>query len=324
MFLLSSCFVAFLLTLFLAYLLAFFLTCFETPRSNRRKLDYCSVRQLQLFWKGFHLLGITQKPSLQAVSAALALNYVAPSEVPSPLKNPKIRTRFEVFTAYVYITRDPDFKDGELFGCIQVSDYYGLRPDGWGVRFDHGPGDVSLLSHDCRHCEKMQNNDQMGGVPFSSSMRNCMLLYATTKDEDDFFQVCNVDSPLDFSPFLESDSPFSREYLVAKGDDGHMRMHYILFRDAVDATIESLYKASLLESFDGSGFEDGDVRLTRSVLAVPMTGSLVIEARLKNLATRDYILHGSCVFKSNCNGIFDGDIKNEECTLKVKVTWSQD
>ncbi|GKB26594.1 hypothetical protein Tco_0865995 [Tanacetum coccineum] len=309
--------------------------------------------------KGFHLLGITQKPSL---SAAVALNYVAPSEVLSPLKNLKIRTRFEVFTAYVHITRDTDFKDGELFGCIQVSDYYGLRPDGWGVLLDHGPGDVSLLSHDCRHCEKMQNNERLKignptsgrSIPFSSSMRTIMLLYATTKDEDDFFQICNVDEPLDFSPFLESDSQFRREYLVANGDDGHMRMNYILLRDAVDviinvkldgisrlrvcgeifayydkcdcgdALVDSLYKASLLESFDGSGFKDGDLVLTRSVLAVPIPGSLVIEPRITKLDSRVHILRGYCMFKSYRNGIFDGEIKGKDCTLKVQVTWSED
>ncbi|GJT52480.1 ribonuclease H-like domain-containing protein [Tanacetum coccineum] len=312
--------------------------------------------------KGFHLLGITQKPSLQAVSAALALNYVSPLEVTNPLKNPNIRTRFEVFTTYLHITRDHDFEDGELFGCIQVSDYYGLLPDGWGVLLDPGPGHVSLLDHDWRHYVKIQNNGRLEignpssrhSVPFSSSMRICMLLYATTENEDDFFQVCNLDSHLNFSPFLESDSEISRQYLVAEGDDGHMRMHFILLKDAVDATIkvklggisgrrvcgeilayyqkcdygdnlvESLYKASLFESFDGCDFKDGDVLLTRSLLAVPIKGSLVIEARLTDLASGDYILQGSCVFDSHCNGIFKENIKYNDCTLEVQVTWSQD
>ncbi|GJU86060.1 retrovirus-related pol polyprotein from transposon TNT 1-94 [Tanacetum coccineum] len=94
--------------------------------------------------KGFHLLGITQKPSLKAVSAAFALNYVAPSEVGNPLKNLNIRTRFEVFTTYLHITRDHHFKDGELFGNIQVSDYYGLVPDGWGKLLNPGPGRICL------------------------------------------------------------------------------------------------------------------------------------------------------------------------------------
>ncbi|GJW72796.1 hypothetical protein Tco_0132166, partial [Tanacetum coccineum] len=211
----------------------------------------------------------------------------------------------------LHITRDHDFEDGELFGCIQVSDYYGLLPDGWGVLLDPGPGHFHSL-HRC------------GFVCYS----------ATTENEDDFFQVCYLDSHLNFSPFLESDSEISRQYLVAEGDDRHMQMHFILLKDAVDATIkvklggisgrrvcgeilayyqkcdygdnlvESLYKASLFESFDGCDFKDGDVLLTRSRLAVPIKGSLVIEACLTDLASGDYILQGSCVFDSHCNGIF--------------------
>ncbi|GJX68152.1 hypothetical protein Tco_0303879 [Tanacetum coccineum] len=86
----------------------------------------------------------------------------------------------------------------------------------------------------------------------------------------------------------------------------------------------SLYKASLFGSIDGSGFKDDDVLLTRSLLAVPITGSLVIEARLTDLDSGDYILRGSRVFDSHCNGIFKVDIKYNDCTLKVQVTWSQD
>ncbi|GJW30080.1 hypothetical protein Tco_0046955 [Tanacetum coccineum] len=136
-------------------------------------------------------------------------------------------------------------------------------------------------------------------VPFSSFMRIIILFYANTKQNDEFFEVCNHQSYLNFSPFLDNDSEISCEYLVAEGDDGHMRMHFILLRDAVDANIKvklggvsgrsvcgkilayydkfdygegdlvkSFYKASLFESFDNSGFEDGDVPLTRSLLAV--------------------------------------------------------
>ncbi|GKD98069.1 hypothetical protein Tco_1381966 [Tanacetum coccineum] len=131
-------------------------------------------------------------------------------------------------------------------------------------------------------------------------------------------------------------------------------MHFILLKDAVDATIkvklggisgrrvcgeilayyqkcdygdnlvESLYKASLFESFDGCDFKDGDVLLTRSLLVVPIKGSLVIEARLTDLASGDYILQGSCVFDSHCNGIFKENIKYNDCTLEVQVTWSRD
>ncbi|GKD50431.1 hypothetical protein Tco_1279407 [Tanacetum coccineum] len=92
----------------------------------------------------------------------------------------------------------------------------------------------------------------------------------------------------------------------------------------IDEFLRSLYKASLFGSIDGSGFKDDDVLLTRSLLAVPITGSLVIEARLTDLDSGDYILRGSRVFDSHCNGIFKVDIKYNDCTLKVQVTWSQD
>nr|GEY80801.1 hypothetical protein [Tanacetum cinerariifolium] len=77
--------------------------------------------------------------------------------------------------------------------------------------------------------------------------------------------------------------PDGCEFLVARGDGGHIRMHFFLLRDAVEATIKvkfgmgsnrrvyreiaayhgesdygddklvkSFYKASLFESYDGS------------------------------------------------------------------------
>ncbi|GJT24166.1 arginine--tRNA ligase, chloroplastic/mitochondrial [Tanacetum coccineum] len=207
--------------------------------------------------------------------------------------------------------------------------------EGWGVLHDLGPGHVKLLAHHCRDSVKMQNNgclkicnpSSRHSVPFSSSMRISVLLYATTKDEADFFHV---------------------------SDDGHIRINYILLRDAVDADIEvklagirdrsvsgeifayykefdsrdvlveSLYKASLFESFGGSGFKDGSLVLTRSRLAVPTKGSLVIEARLKDFKSGAYILRDFCVFDSDCNGIFKQNIKSKDCTLEVQVTWSRD
>nr|GEY33080.1 RNA-directed DNA polymerase, eukaryota, reverse transcriptase zinc-binding domain protein [Tanacetum cinerariifolium] len=63
---------------------------------------------------------------------------------------------------------------------------------------------------------------------------------------------------------------------------------------------KSFYKASLLESFDGSVLEDGDVPLTRSMMVVPIKGSLIIEAHLTDFDSEFVILHGCCVFSSHC------------------------
>ncbi|GJW12154.1 zinc finger, CCHC-type containing protein [Tanacetum coccineum] len=185
-------------------------------------------------------------------------------------------------------TIDHHFKDGELFGNIQVSDYYGLVPVGWGKLLNPGPGRVSLWNRDWRHSVEMKNNGRLKignptsrhSVPFSSSMRIIILFYATTKQNDEFFEVCNHQSYLNFSPFLDNDSEISCEYLVA-GDD----------------LVKSFYKASLFESFDSSSFEDGDVPLTRSLLAVPITGSLVIEAHLIDLDSGDVILDDNAYLK---------------------------
>ncbi|GJX27036.1 arginine--tRNA ligase, chloroplastic/mitochondrial [Tanacetum coccineum] len=317
--------------------------------------------------KGFHLLGITQKPSLQAVSAALALNFVAPLEVLNPTKknphkNPIIRTRFEVFTIYLHITRDHEFKGGKVFGSLEVSDYYGLRPDGWGALHNPGPGRVSLFCHDWCDSVEIQNNGRLKignpssrhSVPFSSSMRICILLYATTKKKDEFFEVCNHKSYMNFSPFLDNNSESSCEFLVAGGDDGHIRMHFVLLRDAVDATIKvkfgmgsnrrvcgeilayygefdygddnlvkSFYKASLFESYYGSVREGGDVPLMRSVLAVPFNCSLIIEARLTDFKSKKVILFGRRKFFPHREASDQGDITYNDNTLNVEITWSQ-
>ncbi|GJX68154.1 hypothetical protein Tco_0303881 [Tanacetum coccineum] len=136
------------------------------------------------------------KPSLHVVSVALTLNYVAPLEVVlNPLANGNVRSRFEVFTTYVHITRDHDFEDGELFGCIQVSDHYGLLPDGWVLDLD--PGHVSLLDHDWRHFVKMQNNGRLKicnpssphSIPFSSSMQICMLSMALQQHDASLYRM---------------------------------------------------------------------------------------------------------------------------------------
>nr|GFA41403.1 arginine--tRNA ligase, chloroplastic/mitochondrial [Tanacetum cinerariifolium] len=129
----------------------------------------------------------------------------------NPSKNPFIWNRFEVFTIYLHVTRDHEFKGGKVCGILEVSDYYGLPLDG---------------------CE----------------------------------------------------------FLIGGGDDGHIRMHFVLLSDVVDATIKvkfgmgsnrrvceetlayygefdygddnlvkSIYKASLFEYYDGSNSEGGDV-----------------------------------------------------------------
>ncbi|GKC13575.1 hypothetical protein Tco_1010357 [Tanacetum coccineum] len=72
---------------------------------------------------------------------------------------------------------------------------------------------------------------------------------------------------------------------------------YYKFDYGKDDLVKSFYKASLFESFDSSCFEDGDVPLTRSLLAVPITGSLVIEAHLIDLDSGDVILDDNAYLK---------------------------
>ena len=95
--------------------------------------------------------------------------------------------------------------------------------------------------------------------------------------------------------------------------------YYDNFDYGDDKLVKSFYKAMLYEEY-GSVLEVGDdVPLTRSILAVPITGSLIIEARLTDFESGEVVLNGHCVFCSKPEGSFKDNIKNEDYTLEVDI-----
>ncbi|GJY81033.1 hypothetical protein Tco_0493784 [Tanacetum coccineum] len=180
-------------------------------------------------------------------------------------------------------TIDHHFEDGELFGNIQVSDYYGLVPVGWGKLLNPGPGRVSLWNRDRCHSVEMKNNGRLKiGMPSLKKFG----------------------------------------WVSGRSICGKILAYYDKFDYEKDDFVKSFYKASLFESFDSSGFEDGDVPLTRSLLAVPITGSLVIEADLIDLDSGDVILDDNVYLKRIAKVAYQTIMCNG-CTLVVEITWSQ-
>ena len=88
--------------------------------------------------------------------------------------------------------------------------------------------------------------------------------------------------------------------------------------------VKSFYKALLYEESSSVLVVGDDVPLTRSILAVPITGSLIIEARLTNFESGEVVLKDHCVFCSKPEGSFKDNIKNEDYTLEVEISWSHD
>ena len=267
----------------------------------------------------------------------------------NPHKNQHTNSRFEVFNVYVDVS-SADFKRGKLFGDIMISDSLGLVPDGWGQIDKPGPGRVTLFDRHWFHAIDITNpgrltigNPRSGrSVPFASSMEIGMTLYATTESEDEIFEVCaHHSNDFGFKNFWNMDSKSSCQYIEVGGADGFARMHYILLKDAVDASIKvkyvgskrkfnaellayygsdfdygddalaaSFYKASLFESY-GKSLVEGDVALIRSCISVPAEGSLIIKARFTDAESRDAVFDGQCEFSSHHKDSFVKHVKKD-------------
>ena len=161
-----------------------------------------------------------------------------------------------------------------------------------------------------------------------------------------------------FENFWKMDSKSSCEYIEVGGAHGFVRMHYILLKDAVDASIKvkyvgstrkfnaellayygsnfdygadamttSFYKGSLFESY-GKSLEEGDVLLIRSCISVPAEGSLIIEARFTDAESGDAVF-GQCEFSSHHKDSITKHIKMDSTVqkdvdhLEVIVCWSR-
>jgi hypothetical protein len=154
--------------------------------------------------------------------------------------------------------------------------------------------------------------------------------------------------------FWKMDSKSSCEYIEVGGVHGFVRMHYILLKDAVDASIKvkcvgstrkfngellayygsnfdygddkfddddgadamttSFYKASLFESY-GKSLKEGDVLLIRSCISVPAEGSLIIEVRFTDAKSGDAVF-GQCEFSSHHKDSITKHIKMDSTDQK--------
>ncbi|GKC05995.1 hypothetical protein Tco_0997605 [Tanacetum coccineum] len=223
-----------------------------------------------------------------------------------------------------------------MFKQILISDMYNILSDGWRPTSvpDHGfvslfdidwPDSVDITNH---KVVDLHNPSSLKLVPFSSLMEEFL------EEEDD-----------------------ARRMSSSIGDDGLVRMYYILLKDAIDSTIKVTY----LPKYDGGGelfgefllimevsfFEktrillkrtsnnlqkhfDREIKeipLDRCRLATPRKGSIVIVTRL--LDDDSMILDERLMFTPPFEGTpprednFEKKMDGSCDTLHVRVDWSR-
>ncbi|GJV85410.1 arginine--tRNA ligase, chloroplastic/mitochondrial, partial [Tanacetum coccineum] len=329
--------------------------------------------------KCFHLLEITPQYSSLWVSNAqsskssveqpMGVNeledvnaYEADVEDPLKILNP----RFEPISISLNVTTDYEFKKGKMFGHVSVSDTYGLLSDSWWPSYEPDCGHISLFDRDwCNSIDVINyellylgNPGSRHSVPFSSSMEISMELIITTEMKDNLFLLCKHQSDMSFSEFWKQDISSTCGAISAVSEDGHIVMHYILLKDAVDAAIKIMcesfagdlnvygriiayygndfdyqcdndyqkgfYMALLYEHGLGAGAIVGDIPLRKSLLAVPNeSGSLIIEAKLMAAESGEVILDDRCEFSSQTTGGVEGNLVGTRCSFHLRVDWSQ-
>lgn len=90
-----------------------------------------------------------KKKQKRAVGGATEHTFITLWPNPIARDPPKIlNPRFEPISISVNITTDSEFKKGEMFGHISVSDAYGLLSDSWGPSYEPDCGQVSLFNRD--------------------------------------------------------------------------------------------------------------------------------------------------------------------------------
>nr|GEY28755.1 arginine--tRNA ligase, chloroplastic/mitochondrial [Tanacetum cinerariifolium] len=104
---------------------------------------------------------------------------------------------------------------------------------------------------------------------------------------------------------------------------GEILTYYGYFDYGDDNLVKSFYKASLFESCNGSIREGGDVPLKRSLLDVPFSFYLIIEARLTKFKSKKVNFFCRRKFFPHREASDQGDITYNEYTLNVDITWSQ-
>ncbi|GJZ67567.1 hypothetical protein Tco_0630807 [Tanacetum coccineum] len=204
-------------------------------------------------------------------------------------------------------------------------------------------------------------------VPLSHSFSIRMELVVETEEKDSFFQLGYEGRELDFSEFERTNAADGAcRVLVVEGKELVAHLYYILLKDALDTFLEvtfnrdaapgalqvygemnayygddfpyssdnlvkGFYKTRLFEPDVDSGLWAGPIRLTKSALAAPRNGSLVIEANLRELHSDRLIMDGNisftfeeaikCITGEGCSGEEVNRIMGEGCYFEVKVNW---
>ncbi|PWA97494.1 hypothetical protein CTI12_AA028640 [Artemisia annua] len=219
-------------------------------------------------------------------------------------------------------------------------DKFRSRPDGWEL-FDkeddchvsyfkrewHSPVDISngALVH-------FENPSSLHSIPFSSPIEVSALVKATSKEKDQTYVICNCKGTQKVSEFWAGDSNIECGTFKIDGEDGHINLHYILLKDALDTTMELMfnhvktvrvrgtivayygddivgdggflgqYKALIFEADPSKSIghkKPHPLPLHKSTLAVPANGSLKIEAHLVDVDSNKAIVNHMKEFRES-------------------------
>ncbi|GKD56643.1 hypothetical protein Tco_1290030 [Tanacetum coccineum] len=225
-----------------------------------------------------------------------------------------------------------------MFGYLIVSDEYGMRPDGWEPIYKPDCGYVSLFNWDWCDAKDMinhglvypRNPSSHHTVPLSPSFSIRTELFVETEEKDSFFQLGYKGSELDLSKFREDAAPdAARDALQVYGEIN--AFYGDNFPYSSNLIVKGFYKTRLFEPDVDSGLWAGPIRLTKSALAAPRNGSLVIEAKLREVDSGRLIMDGNisftfeeaikCITGEGCSGEEVNRIMGEGCYFEVKVNW---
>ncbi|PWA81483.1 basic region/leucine zipper transcription factor 68 [Artemisia annua] len=208
------------------------------------------------------------------------------------------------------------------------------------------------------------NPNSQHSVPFSSSIEIRMELYVTTKMREACFELCSHRATIELSDFWKTKSDSMCAYLDVKGEGGSTQLHYLLLKDAIDTVLKVRFRTKKIHGHKVSGYiyayygsefqygcadidkalytitlcqpdypillKDGcEICLTKSMIAVPKNGSLIIVAYLLEGESRQVLFDDFFEFilptkgndtKGSCEGYING-IEGEDCSLVLELGW---
>lgn len=194
-------------------------------------------------------------------------------------------------------------------------------------------------------------------APFSPALEIYVKLFVTTADK--CFQMCNRQKPIDLSEIWVDNIDYKRGTLRFEGKNGCILIDYIALRDAVDATMKlslespkdpllkacvsgcifayygdmldglegltkGCYKAIIFKAAeDGPKLDVGPLPLKKSVVAVPVNGTLVLEAHFFDESGK-VILRKKCRFRAQTRRSCEWRMPlKKNCFLNLTVQWSK-